>query len=76
MKMMIAESEFRPVMAAVYERLERLVKKKELGEEEYNLYRVLHRYRSQEGDEEPVPEFIARGDIMALLHELKELKEA
>jgi hypothetical protein len=68
MKITIAESEIEPVIRAVYERLEKIVHEKPAGEEAFNLYRVLHRYKSED---EPIPEIITSEDIHQLLNKFK-----
>jgi hypothetical protein len=64
MKITIAESEVEPVIKAVYMRLENIIHESPPGEEAFNLYRVLHRYKSED---EPIPEVITSQDIHQLL---------
>ena len=74
MNLLVAESEVKPVIRAVYERLNKISKKGELGEDHYNLYRVLHRYKSGVEWEAPVPETISNEDITKLLNEISEIE--
>lgn len=75
MKIIVAESEVKPVIRAVYERLLKISKNGEPDEEQYNLYRVLHRYRSEMEEEEPVPEVISREDIAEILKDIREIEQ-